>query len=325
VQGPAPDRAKLAQLIAELQRDLYRRLQARQESHSDRFCRLIGASQRVELVRVWQAASDDLGELQRLLEDNGAWLNNDAVMLEQLIVKAQDQTGTESIEAARQFRFELRAALPLFADRAYLRAALDSKMLERFEKKFGCVRLEEVKRQLASDAPIIVEEECVDDATRRIALELREIQRGRASRRRKSHARMAMRSALLLKMLAILLPLTVATATVLALAAPTTGWSVAIAAILGSLGSVLSGFFKLRDDLDHLNEFRSFNAALLAQPLVGAAAGLLGFLLVRAGVLALPPARQAPSIWTFGVYGFLVGFSEPFLFGIVRRLSGGSA
>jgi hypothetical protein len=322
VREPPPDRAKLAELIAVLQGDLDERLQAREESRWTIFHRFAGISQRVELVRLWQAASEDLSEIQRLLDANDEELpKSDALMLKKILVRAKC-SGVESIETARQLRFDLRAAVPLFADAAYLRVALASEMMERFKKKFSSVRLEEVKRQLASDAPMSVEGRRVDDVTRRIAVELRAVQRGRASRRRDSHTRMAMRSALLLTTLAILLPLTVAAAIVLALANATTGWSVAVAAILGSLGSVLSGFFKLRDDFDHLNEFRSFNAALLVQPLVGAAAGLVGFLLVRAGVLALPPSRQEPNTWTFGIYGFLVGFSEPFLFGVVRRLTG---
>lgn len=317
--------------ITDLQRDLYERLDA--QPNRSRWTRLWLPSQneRIELVRLWQRTADDLGEVRRLLRSTGSELAEEgAATLEALLTDARDRGPFKTVDAARQFSFELREAIPLLGNGEYLRVLLDEKMQERFEEKFGEGRLKEAKKQLkklspagADDGDRTLGDVISPDATRRIALELRAIERGRANNRRKRHTRTAMRSALLVWMWLILLPLTVSAAVILALAETTTAWSIAVATTMGALGSVLSGFFKLRDELGHLREFRAFSAGVVTQPLVGAVAGLVGFLLVRVGVLALPPPNgHTPSIWTYGVYGFLLGFSEPFLFGVVRRLTG---
>ena len=48
------------------------------------------------------------------------------------------------------------------------------------------------------------------------------------------------------------------------------------------------------------------------------------YLLIRIGILHLPPLHAGPGVATFGTYGFLAGFSEPFFFGVVRRIAGAS-
>lgn len=101
-----------------------------------------------------------------------------------------------------------------------------------------------------------------------------------------------------------------------------------VAAALGAAGSLLSGFYTLRDKARRLNDLRSFRAAMWAQPFVGAVAGLLVFLIIRSGITGLTVAVSADApkdmkwAWaTFAVYGFLAGFSEPFFLGLVSRVA----
>lgn len=319
-------RDELASKIADLQQYLYARLSKRPSPNGPFRLGLAPQLERIELVRLWQRTADDLGEIRQLLLSAGSDPPaKGAETLDMLLAEASERGLFDSVHAARQFSVELREAVPLIADADYLRVLLDAKMKKRFEEKFGEGRLEEVKEQLKG---LSTEGgRSGDDATtRRVALEIRALERRRANKRRKSHTRAAMRSLLLPWVCAILFALTVSAAWILASAEATDAWRVAVAATLGALGSSLSGFFKLRDELAHLSEFRAFRAILFAQPIVGAAAGLFGFLLVRVGVLALPPAGdEATSIWAYGVYGFLLGFSEPFLLGVIGRLAADSS
>lgn len=95
-----------------------------------------------------------------------------------------------------------------------------------------------------------------------------------------------------------------------------------ISAVTGGLGSTLSGFYKLRDKVSHLNDLRSFRAAMWAQPFVGAVAGVLLFLIIRSGVIGLGISVKGDLWPVFGIYGFLAGFSEPFFLGLVERVAG---
>ena len=124
-------------------------------------------------------------------------------------------------------------------------------------------------------------------------------------------------------MVLILVPLVCATGAAIAFADDTTAWQVVVAGLAGALGSVLSGFFKLRDKLSKLRELRSFDGAVLAQPLVGATAGLFAYALVRAGILHLPPPDSQPTTSSYVIYGFVMGFSEPFLLDVVGKVARG--
>jgi hypothetical protein len=97
--------------------------------------------------------------------------------------------------------------------------------------------------------------------------------------------------------------------------------SFAIAACAGALGSTLSGVLKLRDQLLRLDELRAFKPAMLVQPLVGASAGALVFMLLASHALSI--GSMDPKAWSSpGLLGFIAGFSEPFFLGLVDRVAG---
>jgi hypothetical protein len=95
----------------------------------------------------------------------------------------------------------------------------------------------------------------------------------------------------------------------------------AVAALAGALGSTLSGVLRLRDQLLQLDELRAFRPAMLVQPLVGASAGALVFLVLASKAFSVGSIDAAawPSP---GLLGFVAGFSEPFFLGLVDRVAG---
>jgi hypothetical protein len=94
------------------------------------------------------------------------------------------------------------------------------------------------------------------------------------------------------------------------------------AASAGALGSALTGVFKVRDELSRIGDLRLFGNALIVQPLVGASAGLLLFMVLTAGLPGIGPVLNQTTSWaTFATYGFIAGFSEPFFLGVVQRVA----
>jgi hypothetical protein len=88
----------------------------------------------------------------------------------------------------------------------------------------------------------------------------------------------------------------------------------------GGLGSTVSGIFKVRDQLVRLDELRSFGPAMRVQPLIGACAGLMLFLVLQSHAIALGSADSGG--WSgLGLLAFVAGFSEPFFLGIVQRVA----
>jgi hypothetical protein len=99
-----------------------------------------------------------------------------------------------------------------------------------------------------------------------------------------------------------------------------------VAGITGALGSTLSGFYKLRDEEGGITALRSFRSAMWAQPFVGAVVGVLLWLLLLSGMIAIgvsSPGQGGDILWTkLSVFCFLAGFSEPFFLGLVQRVAG---
>jgi hypothetical protein len=90
----------------------------------------------------------------------------------------------------------------------------------------------------------------------------------------------------------------------------------------GALGAALSGTYKLRDTLTSIRELRSNKPALTIQPLVGAVAAFVLYVILRSELVIIAGFGRERLGWEqFMVFGFLAGFSEPFFLGIVNRLS----
>jgi hypothetical protein len=96
--------------------------------------------------------------------------------------------------------------------------------------------------------------------------------------------------------------------------------TMSMAACAGALGSMLSGVFKVRDQLVQLDELRGFIPAMRVQPMIGASAGLILFLVLDSKVLEVGAGSSAK--WSgIGLLAFVAGFSEPFFLGIVQRVA----
>jgi hypothetical protein len=89
----------------------------------------------------------------------------------------------------------------------------------------------------------------------------------------------------------------------------------------GALGSVLAAASRLKDRLD-LDSFHAAFRLIYIQPLVGAAFGLISWLILTAGVVTVEGGSTAWA--TQAAVAFASGFSEPFALGIVRRLTPGN-
>lgn len=91
----------------------------------------------------------------------------------------------------------------------------------------------------------------------------------------------------------------------------------------GALGSVLSGIYKLRDEMMGIRQLRSYWSVLTAQPFVGATAATLLFAVLTSGLIQVAGIKPEALTWQHhAVFGFLAGFSEPFFLGVVRRVAG---
>jgi hypothetical protein len=96
-----------------------------------------------------------------------------------------------------------------------------------------------------------------------------------------------------------------------------------LAACAGALGSTLSGIFKVRDQLERLDELRSFGPAMRVQPLIGACAGTILFLALQSHAISFGTTGTTGTTgWDrLGLLAFAAGFSEPFFLGIVQRVA----
>jgi hypothetical protein len=97
------------------------------------------------------------------------------------------------------------------------------------------------------------------------------------------------------------------------------GWQILLAAFAGGIGSLVSGAFKLRDQVATVAQLRAFAPAILVQPLVGATAGLFSLLVMVSGTINI---GDSATQWAArGAVAFAIGFSEPFFLKTVNRVA----
>ena len=155
------------------------------------------------------------------------------------------------------------------------------------------------------------------DAARNRLLSFR---RARSDDYQVHRARQKMRAKNLSILAALLLPLVVTFAWLMAANAvgSASSWAVALLAVVGALGSVMSGTIRARDKLVRGSDLRAFRAGLLAQVLIGAGSSLVMFLLLSSGILGIAGANSVEGKVAFG---FAAGFSEPFFLKTVERVA----
>lgn len=89
--------------------------------------------------------------------------------------------------------------------------------------------------------------------------------------------------------------------------------------LAGAVGGSLSGAFRLRDALELGAALREFRPAVLLQPVFGAASALVVLVLMESELIdPLSQTGWAPRT----VFGFVAGFSEPFVLDLVKRVAG---
>ena len=94
-----------------------------------------------------------------------------------------------------------------------------------------------------------------------------------------------------------------------------------LVAVAGALGSTLTATFKLRDVVGSFLSTQAVNIAVFLQPLIGAAVGIIAWLVVTADLVEI--ARLDNTAWpTQGILAFASGLSEPFIFRVIGRSIG---
>ena len=162
-----------------------------------------------------------------------------------------------------------------------------------------------------------VNERDLEEARRRLAA----LYRARLVLYSLYRARLQMKRNFLLYLAPVLLALVCLFAIVITLTKPGSSWrEILLAGTAGAVGATMSGTFKLRDQIDHINALRAFKPVIVVQPLLGAAAALFVFLVLESGLVQI---GDSDLDWaTIGAVAFVAGFSEPFVLGVVHRVTG---
>ncbi|MDQ4149773.1 MAG: hypothetical protein M3164_07295 [Actinomycetota bacterium] len=101
--------------------------------------------------------------------------------------------------------------------------------------------------------------------------------------------------------------------------------SILTAAAAGALGSTISAARKLHD-LVSVEELRALRGWKVLQALLGASAGLFAFMLLSSDVIRLPGTSGSSTSWAvFATYGFIAGFAEPLVLGVVANITKASS
>jgi hypothetical protein len=147
-----------------------------------------------------------------------------------------------------------------------------------------------------------------------------EVRRKRGAHER---ARAALRTHYLQRVGAILWAL-VLTSTVVGLSVANDVGGLLLTALAGATGGALSGTRALRETVN-LTRARAFQAWWWIQPAVGATVGLLIYAVLQSPILSLPGSDSASTVArtsSLTVYAFAAGFSEPFILGILAKITG---
>ena len=262
-----------------------------------------------------------LGDLQRL-EAESRPLDDRTRAQVALLMSAPRALG--STDSTLELVDEVRKALVPVGDERYLRPLLvdeQNRELRRAERaKTGSPRSSTLVgwSEVYPDEPVaalLAEPFDVERARKRL-LALYECRR---ERYRLHRARVRMKADYLLLLAPILIALIVGVAAAVAFLHSGGGGTARtiLSALAGALGGTVSGAYRLRDQIERLNEVRAFKPALWVQPLIGAAAGLVVLLALESGLLG----NDASTWQRAGLLAFAAGFSEPFFLGVVNRVT----
>jgi hypothetical protein len=247
-----------------------------------------------------------------------------------LLANARIDTVDDGWElAGRLKRLNLRLGR---CDRAYIQSLLENECAHTYDEThwhtwdehFQTDELIELLEAYDADPPC---DPVCDPARDRAVDRLNFLYLRRAEAGRDRRAKAALKDLYLRRLAVVLVPFLLGlgaiscVSTIVSPASHSVWRSFLVAALAGALGSTLSGVVKLRDQLLRQDELRAFKPAMLVQPLVGASAGALVFLLLAGRAFSL--GTMDPAAWPSpGLLGFVAGFSEPFFLGLVDRVAG---
>jgi len=282
-----------------------------------------------ERAKVMGCIQSELSEASRLLAIRGE--RDEALESELkalLHANARIRTVDDGWELANRLkRLNLRLGR---LDRAYVQSLLENESAHlndathwhSWDQHFRCEELTQLLKAYDVDP--------VDDPTRDRAVDRLNflfLRRAEAGRDRRTRA--AVKDLYLRHLAVVMVPFLLGLGAIACISTTTSPashsvWrSFVVAALAGALGSTLSGVLKLRDQLLRQDELRAFKPAMLVQPLVGASAGALVFLLLAGRAISV--GSLDPVAWPSpGLLGFVAGFSEPFFVGLVDRVAGAS-
>ena len=227
----------------------------------------------------------------------------------------------------------LEELLPLIADAGYLDTMFslelvrshDGVALKEIVDLSTLAGLAQSSPDPRGDGP---ESTVANDRETRIAGALSALQRLRCDRLRHERLMSKLRGAYLMALTAITLSALLVASIAIWWGASATGSLEAGMAIgpqlimvvaLGVLGGALASTSKIRE-VAELNSFRVVLTYAVIQPFVAAAFGFVAFMLLLAGVVTV---GQPPGSWAVAaVVAFAAGYSEPFVLGILDRVTG---
>lgn len=242
----------------------------------------------------------------------------------------------DDLSAAHDHVDQLEELLPYIADESYLRAALTYELNRkdepiRLDTLLPKTELRRLRRLRGAQPPPNStggpDGGSGGDGQRRIAESLSLLARERSGQQRHDRLMTQLRKPYLVFFAALILVL-------LSLIFIAVHWGVhadptkadkwaqlLLVLSSGALGSVLAAALQLKDRLN-LDSFHAAFRLIYIQPLVGAAFGLISWLILTAGVVTV--AGDSKAWATLAAVAFASGFSEPFALGILRRLTPGN-
>ena len=298
VRGAPPETAAVERLMVERDREVDELLDAPWWRPGSWWRRPWDSEARKSLARI-KASLADLRMLRARVEQRPECERELALLLEPSL-------RGRSLDTLIELVYALDVLVVRLADEPFLRRRLCAETLDDED----AVRFEDVRAALGNDAPEL-------ERAREQLLTTYEMRRFRYRRLR---ARRRMKSFHLVAVAVLLLGLTLALAlSVEDPTGPEQPDAVLLAALAGALGGTLANVIKLRDEISRGTELRAFKPSLVAQPVVGAVAGLVVLLFVTSGVLGTTEAPTGVRWAALTLLAFAAGFSEAMFLGIVRR------
>jgi len=285
-----------------------------------RVASLIGRPTHPELTKVRERVVRETEEIHRLLSLNGGAVAPGVARQLHDVFKI-DPT-SRSIEQAWQIADALKLLALQLGDGAYVESLLANEARRAragsrlsWNGYFEPEELTELLSAYRSGDP-------TPEQQRRALERLHFVLERRVDDGAHVRARVAMQRRYFIRTSALLGVLAVALGLAIVLAGEVSGWAVASAALAGALGGSLAGAFRLRSMMT-IAGLRSVFGWLIVQPIVGASAALFITLLITSGLIGLPGTGGAGADATIlAAYGFVAGYSEPFLLGVVGKIAG---